>query len=86
VNSAPLRKDYQCRICNCFNRFTRRLAFVCYQTRKCVLYLLCAISTIVPINFLVKSGESTLLLPRADKTRDNTIPYVLLLFICDVVW
>jgi hypothetical protein len=34
-------------------------AFVCYQTRKSVLYLLCVISTIVPINFLVKSGEST---------------------------
>jgi hypothetical protein len=46
-------------------------AFVCYQTRKCVLYLLCVISTIVPINFLVKSEESMLLLPRADNTRDN---------------
>jgi hypothetical protein len=39
-------------------------AFVCYQTRKCVLYLLCVISAIVPINFLVKSEESTLLLSR----------------------
>jgi hypothetical protein len=39
-----------------------------------VLYLLCVISTIVPINFLVKSEESTLLLPRADNTRDNINP------------
>jgi hypothetical protein len=37
----------------------RRLAFVCYQTRNCVLYLLCVISAIVAINSLVKSGEST---------------------------
>jgi hypothetical protein len=39
-------------------------AFVCYQTRKSVLYLLCVISAIVQINFQVKSGESTLLLSR----------------------
>jgi hypothetical protein len=48
-------------------------AFVCYQTRKSVLYLLCVISAIVQINFLVKSEESTLLLPRADKTRDSIL-------------
>jgi hypothetical protein len=39
---------------------TRRLAFVCNQTRKCVLYLLCVISARVQINTLVKSGESTI--------------------------
>jgi hypothetical protein len=43
----------------CFNCFIRRLAFVCYKTRYCMLYLLCVISAIVQINFLVKSGEST---------------------------
>jgi hypothetical protein len=43
-----------------------------YQTRKSVLYLLCVISTIVPINFLVKSGESTFIVATCrDKTRDN---------------
>jgi hypothetical protein len=56
----------------CFNCDIRRLAFVCYQPRNCVLYLLCVISTIVPINFLVKSGESTfILVALPSKTRDN---------------
>jgi hypothetical protein len=50
----------------CFNCDIRSLAFVCYQTRNCVLYLLCVISAIVAINSLVKSEESTLLLPRAE--------------------
>jgi hypothetical protein len=39
---------------------------------------LCVISAIVAINFLVESGESTLLLPRAEnKTRDNMLPYII---------
>jgi hypothetical protein len=50
-------KNYQHRIYSCY---TRRLAFVCHQTRKCVLYLLCVISARVRINSLVKSGESTI--------------------------
>jgi hypothetical protein len=49
-------------------------AFVCYQTRKSVLYLLCVISAIVPINFLVKSGESAFIVATCrDKTGDNTL-------------
>jgi hypothetical protein len=46
----------------CFNCDIRRLAFMCYQMRNCVLYLLCVISAIVAISSLVKSGESTFIL------------------------
>jgi hypothetical protein len=64
VNSAPWRKNYQRRIYNCD---IIRLAFVCYQSRESVLYLLCVISEIVQINFLVKSGESTFIVATCDK-------------------
>jgi hypothetical protein len=46
---------------------TRRLAFVCYQTRKCALYPLCVISAIVQINSLVKSEESTFIVATCNK-------------------
>jgi hypothetical protein len=62
----------------CFNYVTRRLAFVCYQTRYCVLYLLCVISAIVPINFLVKSGESTFIVATCHK--DVTVSLLILGF------
>jgi hypothetical protein len=55
-------KNYQHRTYNCDKR---RLAFVCYQMRKNVLYLLCVISARVQINSLVKFLSSK---PR---THDN---------------
>jgi hypothetical protein len=42
-------------------------AFVCYQMRNCVLYLLCVISAIDQINSLVKSGESMFIVATCHK-------------------
>jgi hypothetical protein len=64
-------KNYQGRICNYVLTVILEDSRLCAIKREIVLYLLCVISAIVPINFLVKSGESTNYCRVAQETRDN---------------